>query len=58
MSTHNIHFRGEMRKIICGYPLLSVAMLEPHFHLNPLAVFTIDHSKMVVLVLFVLCVAL
>ena len=27
MSTNNICFRGEIRKIICGYPLLSVAML-------------------------------
>ena len=26
MSTHNIRFRGEIRKILCGYPLLSVAM--------------------------------
>ena len=26
MSTHNICFLGEMRKILCGYPLLSVAM--------------------------------
>ena len=26
MSTHNICFHGEIRKIICGYPLLSVAM--------------------------------
>ena len=26
MSTHNICFRGELRKILCGYPLLSVAM--------------------------------
>ena len=26
MSTHNICFRGEIRKILCGYPLLSVAM--------------------------------
>ena len=26
MSTHNIGFRGEIRKILCGYPLLSVAM--------------------------------
>ena len=26
MSTHNICFCGEIRKIICGYPLLSVAM--------------------------------
>ena len=26
MSTHNICFRGLIRKI-CGYPLLSVAML-------------------------------
>ena len=27
MSTYNICFRGEIRKILCGYPLLSVAML-------------------------------
>ena len=27
MSTHNICFRGEIRKILCGYPLLSVAMM-------------------------------
>ena len=26
MSTHNMCFRREIRKIICGYPLLSVAM--------------------------------
>ena len=26
MSNHNICFRGEIRKILCGYPLLSVAM--------------------------------
>ena len=29
MSTHNICFRGEIRKISCGYPLLSVAMEGP-----------------------------
>ena len=28
MSTHNICFREEIRKILCGYPLFSVAM--PH----------------------------
>ena len=28
MSTHNICFRGEIRKILCGYPLLSVAMIN------------------------------
>ena len=28
MSTHNICFRREIRKIICGYPLLSVAMVK------------------------------
>ena len=28
MSTHNICFRQEIRKILCGYPLLSVAMLS------------------------------
>ena len=26
MSTHNICLCGEIRKILCGYPLLSVAM--------------------------------
>ena len=26
MSTHNICFRGKIRKILCGYPLLSIAM--------------------------------
>ena len=26
MSTHNICFRREIRKILCGYPLLSGAM--------------------------------
>ena len=26
MSTHNICFPGEIRKLLCGYPLLSVAM--------------------------------
>ena len=28
MSTHNICFRRELRKILCGYPLLSVAMYD------------------------------
>ena len=28
MSTYNICFRGEIRKILCGYPLLSVAMVK------------------------------
>ena len=27
MSTHNICFCREIRKILCGYPLLSVAMV-------------------------------
>ena len=26
MSTHNICFHGEIRKILCGFPLLSGAM--------------------------------
>ena len=30
MSTHNICIRWEIRKILCGYPLLSVAMLVLH----------------------------
>ena len=29
MSTHNICFRREIRKILCGYPLLPVAMSRP-----------------------------
>ena len=32
MSTHNICFRREIRKIICGYPLLSVAMIIVGVH--------------------------
>ena len=28
ISTHNIWFHGEIRNILCGYPLLSAAMLE------------------------------
>ena len=28
MTTHNICFHGEIRKILCGYPLLSVAMVK------------------------------
>ena len=28
MSTHNICFSGEIRKILNGYPFLSVAMLK------------------------------
>ena len=28
MSTHNICFCRERRKILCGYPLLSVAMYQ------------------------------
>ena len=28
MSTHNICFHGEIRKILGGYPLLSVAMIR------------------------------
>ena len=28
MGTHNICFHGEIRKILCGYPLLSVAMYK------------------------------
>ena len=31
MSTHNICFHGEIRKILCGYPLLSVAMIPVCF---------------------------
>ena len=32
MSTHSICFRREIRKILCGYPLLSVAMTSPKCH--------------------------
>ena len=32
MSTHNICFHGEIRKILCGYPLLTVAMRFLHKH--------------------------
>ena len=33
MSTHNICIRREIRKILCGYPLLSVAM-HNYFHVE------------------------
>ena len=40
MSTHNIYIRREVRKILCGYPLLSVAMyknkISKHFGLKNL----------------------
>ena len=52
MSTHNICFPREIRKIICGYPLLSVAMfkfLGPHYFLtlSPILFWLDDtyHSK-------------
>ena len=36
MSTHNICFHGEIRKILCGYPLLSVAMyIHPSMSVCP-----------------------
>ena len=34
MSTHNICIRREIRKILCGYPLLSVAMIVKYFHIH------------------------
>ena len=36
MSTHNICFCGEIRKILCGYPLLSVAMTKERSELSTL----------------------
>ena len=30
MSTHNICFRGEIRKILTGYPLLSRPVVQAH----------------------------
>ena len=32
MSTHNICICQEIRKILCGYPLLSVAMSDIAFY--------------------------
>ena len=34
MSTHNICFPGEIGKILCGYPLLSVAMCSSPSYSN------------------------
>ena len=42
MSTHNICFRREIRKILCGYPLLSVAM-DLGLHCYLLFVYGIRH---------------
>ena len=33
MSPHNICFHGEIRKILCGYPLLSGAMYGVPTHM-------------------------
>ena len=38
MSTHNICFCGEIRKILCGYPLLSVAMAPSKDFFQPKSV--------------------
>ena len=38
MSTHNICFCGEIRKLLCGYPLLSVAMHPQEHHTQALDV--------------------
>ena len=35
MSTHNICICREIRKILCGYPLLSVAMFT-YSYVNPI----------------------
>ena len=34
MSTHNICFRQEIRKILCGYPILSIAMTGGHLKIT------------------------
>ena len=34
MSTHNVCFHGEIRKMLCGYPLLSVAMYSNLHFIN------------------------
>ena len=34
MSTHNICFHGEIRKVLCGHPLLSVAMTSSLVKIN------------------------
>ena len=31
MSTHNIYFWQEIRKLLCRYPLLSVAIIYPRY---------------------------
>ena len=31
MSIHNLRFHREIRKMLCGYPLLSVAMQSVSF---------------------------
>ena len=36
MSTHNIRFHREIRKILCGYPFLSEAMLIWAYDVTPL----------------------
>ena len=52
MSTHNICFYGEIRKILFGYPLLSVAII----YSIQIYLFGSDtHIKLYVLVQIMLC---
>ena len=45
MSTHNICFHGEIRKILCGYPLLSVAMAQSDQGLHCLLTESLDTAE-------------
>ena len=41
ISTHSIHFPGEIKKkILCGYPLLSGAMFIEYCYVNKYIVYT------------------
>ena len=49
MSTHNICFHREIRKIICGYPFLSVELYAMDLRFCGLCFFFLTHCILVVL---------
>ena len=50
MSTHNICFPAEIRKIICGYPLLSGALDHPAKLCNLICLLSVHTQRSWILV--------
>ena len=53
MSAHNICFR-EIRKILCGYPFLSVAMITCIFFVCSLSTVTMYHGFIFIILIRVI----